>query len=789
MVRRRKKNLLFRRMKTNAFLGYFLVGCFLVMFAVLFIYAAFKSSKNKPIVKLEMKTADELAKEYVEAEYSVKGTPVSFPLRGEDGELISSAGYIHCADISPDGKMLAAAAFTGVFVWNEENHIPYRCFEGYTEPVVNLNFSPAGEKLLTIDRWGNVHLLNVESGRTLHSFSMNPWEKSANNRAHYPYGYYANSPYKTAFSPDGNYFAICEAGTKIRVWEVKTGLCLQVFRFSPYRAIGFVFSHDSKELLAVSAFDNQRWPAPSQSDSQSTRFTLWSMTDGKSIRQFDIKEDISLCAAFTPDGRRILAGGNRCLAVLDKNSGAIIQRIDIEDKTMIQSPIPAPLTAVYSYRTNSANTRLSSYFPFEPPFTAFTAFSADGERFLRIAPLRAAEQIKGEIWDLRSGKKSDIFMPDQGYIPPPAFSLRYYIDRSELRAIGVSANWKELLIQGRQNRLTGVWNRESCEWRTIGGGDYRLLEKVSFSEDESKAQIYFRDGSIDCWNFKTGEMLHESSAPTAATKEIREPGLIQKSPNQEYALLHVNESPTAEAAVNESPTDMPRPRISVELANWPSRKHIGNLGDSFLVDSTPVFSPDSRWLVLGDRTGMVTIFEAASGKTRHSFRIAQEDVNKNIGRFSKIQFSHNSQKALAIYTIENRDGSVKSWFQLYDLKAGKENSPVYQKEERIEIGDFSPGDGALCVCGKHIYLIDTATGTILLTLSHPGSPYPVQFSNDGQWLLTDASLWDAKTGALIKRLNPGNADIHYAVFSRDKKRLLAGVNDGTIRLWDLSALP
>jgi WD40 repeat protein len=100
---------------------------------------------------------------------------------------------------------------------------------------------------------------------------------------------------------------------------------------------------------------------------------------------------------------------------------------------------------------------------------------------------------------------------------------------------------------------------------------------------------------------------------------------------------------------------------------------------------------------------------------------------------------------------------------------------------------FSP-DGSLMATASKDHdarIWDVETGETIEMLQHNSEVRDVEFSPDGRWVVTSAGravLWDARTGALVVRLQGHEGPVTAAGFDRSGRVVTGGV-DGTVRVY------
>jgi WD40 repeat protein len=136
-------------------------------------------------------------------------------------------------------------------------------------------------------------------------------------------------------------------------------------------------------------------------------------------------------------------------------------------------------------------------------------------------------------------------------------------------------------------------------------------------------------------------------------------------------------------------------------------------------------------------------------------------------------------------------GDARGILQVHDLARNEKVMELQVMKSPAHIV-FDPGGTRLAVCGvqnRDIQVVDIETGTILKTLPHPGPARMATWHPDGGLLATPCEdfrvrLWDVQSGT-VKTVLEGHASVATSVkFNRAGDLLASSGWDGVTRFWD-----
>jgi WD40 repeat protein len=588
---------------------------------------------------------------------------------------------------------------------------------------------------------------------------------------------------RSALSPDGKLLATASS-TRVVIWDVETGRPVQSFRvcveppvFHP--APWVVFSPDSKYLAHVSQYD--------------VAACVWDVKTGQLVVTAGKRrsraergaggrgpggpaDDPADSLRFLDDGRTLVLCGSdppRMLA------------FDLLAKTGITVPIIA-----------------------EP-----LAFTADGKRFCAVRWVKGPPlEPEIVICSMVTGKEEAKFAANKDetltgfFYGPCAFA----------------PDGKTLAIAGRY----------PTRWDVATGAKGPALEFLAtktgqWSPSTYTALCFAADGKQ---LFGGTESISYDPPPQA----IRRYDLVTRKelppladPSRGVRGMHT--TPDGKTLISTSEDGMIRRWDLATGKETPPP-------DGYFEAASAAWSPDGRFIAVGDLEGRLDLWDARSGKLARTLaapglgvtRVAFSPDGKTLAADCADQAVHlwdphagreTGLLGVPAPLLENRtfnaysvndvvfspDGArllapARKDLRLWDVKTAKpvwsvpmpRNTPPYNRVA------LSP-DGEMLVTGRSgetayppnpLTYRDPATGKELSSVRVDAYNNSLSFSPDGRLLATAdhdgiIRLWEPSTGHELRRLKGHEGPVWSVRFSHDGKWLVSGGDDGTARIWEM----
>jgi WD40 repeat protein/tRNA A-37 threonylcarbamoyl transferase component Bud32 len=434
-----------------------------------------------------------------------------------DGKLLASAGFdgtlrlwdpasgkevAAFADagggvaFSPDGKSIASAYGLKVQVWDIAKRVCTHSFEGHSQQIVDVAFSPDGGSLAS-----------ASYDNTVRIWDLRKKEEPRVLKGH------TDGVYGVAFSPDGRRLASGSGDTTVKVWDLRHGQDAISLRGHNHQIACVAFSPTEGQLASASIDGSVKLWNPETGEvikslvgPRSEVNSLAFSGDGKflasghwdknvyvwDLESGSVKYGLAgghtgrvLAVAFSRDGRFVASGGEDQLIKIWDLSGARKPRTlqgHAQEVTGLDFSLDGRLLASSSA---DATIRIWTLDGDQPPLVlrghgkqvTGVAFSPDGSRLAS-----SGFDLAVRLWDPATGENTQTLKGSTDGVHRPAFSP----DGRRIAA-------------GDQNSAVKVWDLTTGQVTLILKGHRSYVFTVAFSPDGQRLATAGVDETIRVW--------------------------------------------------------------------------------------------------------------------------------------------------------------------------------------------------------------------------------------------------------------------------------------------------
>lgn len=460
---------------------------------------------------------------------------------------------------------------TSVRLWDLETGQEIARFEGHTDIITDVSFSPDQKLAISASMDNTVIFWDLETGK--------PVRKITNDQ-----------PVNCAtISHDGKYLLTGSSEqNNVKVWDTETGQLVNILLSDGASGNVWDIAFNKNNQHVIAGIGMRGFPSEGY-------LVEWDLTTGQMVRQITT-DSTARSVAFSPDGNTILT------AVYESLEGTF---------GMLMA---TSIVTLWDAQTGQELQRFVAGFNTLPSI----AFSPDGRLFVS-----ASYDQRLILWDIETGEIVHRLTGHANRIHDVEFSsdgkhllsasedgtLRYWDIRNgseiyDLPTAHLSRVSNVTFSPDGQSFASGSAAREIFLWNTVDGqfvrqfqGHFKGIDSLFFSEDGHTLLSTSLDGTIRRWDVETGQEL--SRLMTSTNQGIWDSSV---STDGRYMLL------------SEAGTTMTPSNFMIYLRNLENGEVIKRfVGHTGLVTAAQI-SPDGRFVVSTSEDNTTRVWNFASGE-------------------------------------------------------------------------------------------------------------------------------------------------------------------------------
>ena len=594
-----------------------------------------------------------------------------------------------------------------------------------------------------------------------------------------------------SFSPDGQWFTAGNWDGTLKIWDIQREFCIARWEDKFDTSMCPTFSPDGKHLAVFARGRNTTYIVDPEQEEPCATFG-----DERPIR---FRRPAVKPLAFSPDGQ-LLADVS---PYEDLNDGDFVSVWDMETRERIAhlteypdrvyglsfSPCGRFLAVgcwggtlrVWDLVTGKLEMSRTDY----GKYRMYPKYLQDG-KLIAAGLYQNYKQEPVEVWDIKSNEK---------------------LETIEFRTIVNCARFSDCgtrLAVASHSEIK-VWTRGQSTRNTLSTvqGHNSFVRSVVFSQDGKTLAAGVDRDNVLLWDLESGhsQCALDVKSPEDPTDFVKSYIVHRATCGKTFAM---GISKNREKIIKVRVWDVGNSRFLIADLTTPPEK------SGLRIE----FSPKADQLVMGDRNGILSVWDVRSGHERYAF-------TAHTSRILALAFSTDGKRIVST----SSDGTARLW----DVESGEsigelpvpalldatqykgDVEEIQRIQESLSKGDtrqrppeimtliFSPR-GNVIAGGMHkeIRLWSVTSGETLYSIQLPQGcqwQFALAFSPCGQYLASGAwwqgtekvsiRLWEVASGENIATFWGHPTDVQSLAFSPDGALLASGSYDGTILLWDM----
>lgn len=629
--------------------------------------------------------------------------------------------------------VLTGSADGKAILWDAEGN-QKKQFIGAGDTISAVTFSADGKEILTGSKNGSVKLWNVEAtGTEIKAFTKE--FKDRDNPSH------KGTVNSVVFSKDGKYILSGSSDGTAKLWDKKTGKVRKRFQAHTASVNSAIFTPKGEILTG----------------SSDGTVILWNFSGGAPKNLYTLFSGEIFSVAISPDGQYILAG--------------------TEEGLGIRWPFNNPEEAMVFGGSDGHSDWVRS-----------VAFTPDGQSILT-----ASDDMTAKLWSLESGQLINTFYGHNGYVLTvmPAPSPCPEGENCDYQILTCSDDGTAILWSKDANNNKIYPKKNEDELLTVHTAE---ISVVSLSSDRQKVLTGYVDGTLILSDLEKGNRIEFDQKYRKAVTAV------SISPNGKQVLVGYEDGKIF--LWNSSGKKK-------EEFKQTKSKRPGNTTNSTAAKAVNAvaFSPEGDFILAGSEDGMARLWDI-----KKKDRPQTEFQGQHTKAIRTVAFSANGEEVLT----GSADGKARLWNRRGKelITFTQESSPARRASSALKSYEDSPIK-TLTVSHNHdrkVFVTGHEDGNILLWEYEFGW-IKQQINDEGVdgeegKSLASAGDGDAKseegsdiqkseptqksirkirmTKAPIKLERKSISNVNDIAFSEDGKLILAGFEDGLIKLFDLN---